>query len=128
VITGCGHSPEHVALYCPSQKLLISGDMLLPKISTNVGVWAVSPEDDPLADFLRSLGRFEALPEDTLVLPSHGLPFVGLHARIAQLRAHHEERLAVLEAAPRCAEDGGRGDPDALFPRARHAPGRVRAR
>ena len=99
VITGCGHSPEHVALYCPSQKLLISGDMLLPKISTNVGVWAVSPEDDPLADFLRSLGRFEALPEDTLVLPSHGLPFVGLHARIAQLRAHHEERLAVLEAA-----------------------------
>ena len=99
VITGWGHSPEHVSLYCAAQKLLISGDILLPRISTNVSVWTVSPEDDPLADYLRSLTRLEALPEDTLVLPSHGLPFVGLHARIAQLRSHHEERLAVLEAA-----------------------------
>ena len=79
--------------------MLISGDMLLPKISTNVSVWPIEPEGDPLGRFLASLSRFEELPPETLVLPSHGLPFVGIQARVAQLRAHHAARLAELEAA-----------------------------
>ena len=38
------------------------------------------------------------------MLPSHGGPFRGLHARIDQLVAHHEERLAAtLEACARPA-------------------------
>ena len=39
VIVGHGHSPEHAALYCAERGVLISGDMLLPRISTNVSVW-----------------------------------------------------------------------------------------
>jgi glyoxylase-like metal-dependent hydrolase (beta-lactamase superfamily II) len=73
--------------------------MLLPRISTNVAVGPADPEGDPLARFLASLSAYEALPADTLVLPSHGLPFRGAAARVAQLRAHHAERLAELEAA-----------------------------
>jgi glyoxylase-like metal-dependent hydrolase (beta-lactamase superfamily II) len=99
VIPGYGHSPEHAALYAAESSLLISGDMLLPKITTNVAVWPAEPDGNPLARFLRSLDAFEALPPDTLVLPSHGLPFRGIPLRIAQLRAHHAERLSELATA-----------------------------
>jgi glyoxylase-like metal-dependent hydrolase (beta-lactamase superfamily II) len=96
---GYGHSPEHIALYCETLGACISGDMLLPKISTNVSVWPAEPEGDPLGRFLKSLAVFAALPGDTLILPSHGLPFVGAALRVAQLHAHHAARLAELEAA-----------------------------
>ncbi len=99
VIVGYGHSPEHASLHCPELGVLISGDMLLPRISTNVSVLASNPEDDPLQDFLDSLDRLTALPPDTLVLPSHGRPFRGVQARVAQLHAHHRDRLDALEAA-----------------------------
>lgn len=108
VITGFGHSPEHVSLYSAAHRILIAGDMVLPRISTNVSVFAVEPEGDPLRLYLESLAKFDDLPEDTLVLPSHGKPFRGLHTRIAQLRAHHAARLdEVLAAcaAPRSAVD-----------------------
>ncbi|MEN3275185.1 MAG: hypothetical protein V7631_975 [Massilia sp.] len=99
VITGFGHSPEHASLYSEALNVLISGDIVLPRISTNVSVFAVEPEGNPLQQYLDSLGKFASLPEDTLVLPSHGRPFRGLHTRIEQLRAHHVARLAeVLEA------------------------------
>ncbi|MEO8344827.1 MAG: MBL fold metallo-hydrolase [Betaproteobacteria bacterium] len=99
VIAGHGHSPEHASLFSAERTLLISGDMLLPRISTNVSVAAAEPDGDPLARFLASIQRFESLPPDTLVLPSHGLPFRGVATRIAQLNAHHHARLAELEAA-----------------------------
>jgi glyoxylase-like metal-dependent hydrolase (beta-lactamase superfamily II) len=99
IIEGFGHSPAHASLYAPGRDVLIAGDMLLPKISTNISVWTVEPDGDPLARFLDSLTAFEALPPDTLVLPSHGLPFRGIPLRVAQLRAHHEARLAELEDA-----------------------------
>jgi glyoxylase-like metal-dependent hydrolase (beta-lactamase superfamily II) len=101
VIIGTGHSHEHAALHCEAEDLLISGDMVLPRISTNVSVFDMEPEANPLTWFLDSLGRFEPCAQDTLVLPSHGRPFRGLHRRIAQLRAHHAERLTVIEAACR---------------------------
>lgn len=99
VITGCGHSPEHASLYCEELKVLIAGDMVLPRISTNVSVFAVEPEGNPLQLYLDSLGSYAELPADTLVLPSHGRPFRGLHTRIAQLRAHHQLRLAEVVQA-----------------------------
>jgi glyoxylase-like metal-dependent hydrolase (beta-lactamase superfamily II) len=108
VIAGFGHSPEHAALYCEAQGVLISGDMVLPRISTNVSVFAIEPEGNPLQLYLDSLARFDDLPADTLVLPSHGRPFRGLHTRIAQLRAHHAARLAEVVdacATPRSAMD-----------------------
>jgi glyoxylase-like metal-dependent hydrolase (beta-lactamase superfamily II) len=73
--------------------------MVLPRISTNVSVFAVEPEGNPLAQYLDSLGKFASLPEDTLVLPSHGKPFRGLHVRIEQLRAHHAARLDEVREA-----------------------------
>jgi glyoxylase-like metal-dependent hydrolase (beta-lactamase superfamily II) len=98
VIVGHGHAPEHAALYCEALHVLIAGDMLLPKISTNVSVWPTEPEGDPLKLFLRSIDRFAALPADTLVLPSHGLPFRGARHRVQMLHDHHRDRLAeVLE-------------------------------
>ena len=106
VIAGFGHSPEHASLYCEALGVLISGDMVLPRISTNVSVFAVEPEGNPLQLYLDSLGRFANLPADTLVLPSHGRPFRGVHTRIGQLRAHHAARLAeVVDActAPQSA-------------------------
>lgn len=108
VITGFGHSPEHVSLYSEEKGVLVSGDMVLPRISTNVSVFAVEPEGNPLQQYLDSLAKFAGLPEDTLVLPAHGRPFRGLHTRIRQLREHHAARLAeVLEACrtPRSAVD-----------------------
>ncbi|MFM2119695.1 MAG: hypothetical protein RL722_1163 [Pseudomonadota bacterium] len=98
-IAGYGHAPEHMSLWCEPLGVLISGDMLLPRISTNVSVFDMEPDADPLPLFLDSLGRFETLPVDTLVLPSHGKPFRGVTERIAQLRSHHEDRLAEVLAA-----------------------------
>jgi glyoxylase-like metal-dependent hydrolase (beta-lactamase superfamily II) len=98
-ISGFGHAPEHISLYCEALKVLISGDMMLPRISTNVSVYEIEPESNALAQFLGSIDKFRGLPPDTLVLPSHGKPFRGLHARIRQLHDHHRDRLAeVMEA------------------------------
>ena len=101
VIVGQGHSPEHAALYCEADSLLLSGDMVLPRISTNVSVWEIEPESNPVDWYLEALDRFEACREATLVLPSHGRPFRGLHTRLQQLREHHAERLDVVLAACR---------------------------
>lgn len=103
VITGFGHAPEHASLHCAGLNVLISGDMVLPRISTNVSVFAVEPEGNPLQLYLDSLAKFEHLPADVLVLPSHGRPFRGLHTRIAQLRAHHAARLYEVLVACRKA-------------------------
>jgi glyoxylase-like metal-dependent hydrolase (beta-lactamase superfamily II) len=108
-ISGFGHAPEHISLYCDELKLLIGGDMMLPRISTNVSVYDVEPESNPLKAFLDSIDKFAPLPADTLVLPSHGKPFRGLHPRIRQLHDHHRDRLAEVmqacSAAPQSAAD-----------------------
>ena len=109
IIVGYGHAPEHVSLYCSTLGLLISGDMVLPRISTNVSVFEFEPEANPLPLYLKSLRAYDSLPRDTVVLPSHGRPFQGLHERIAQQHSHHGERLEeVLDAcrkAPCSAAD-----------------------
>ncbi len=108
VITGFGHSPEHAALYGERGNVLIAGDMLLPRISTNVSVHALEPEADPVRQFLRSIRRFAPLPDDALVLPSHGRPFKRFQRRIEQLVEHHDARLAEVLAhcaSPRTAAD-----------------------
>jgi len=99
VVCGHGHSPDHASLHSAARGLLISGDMLLPRISTNVSTAPAEPDGDPLARFLDSIAASATLPPDTLVLPSHGLPFRGIALRVAQLQTHHAERLTELEAA-----------------------------
>ena len=105
VIVGNGHSPEHACLYCESLNLLISGDQLIPRISSNISVNANEPDANPLRDWMQSLERLiEVIPEDTLILPAHNEPFFGAHTRLRQLIEHHEEHLLALEEA--CVEGG----------------------
>lgn len=98
-ISGFGHAPEHMALHCDEIHTLISGDMVLPRISTNVSVYDTEPEADSLTLFLDSLAKFLPLAPETLVLPSHGKPFTGLHERIEQLNDHHRDRLVEVMVA-----------------------------
>ncbi|WP_326544058.1 MBL fold metallo-hydrolase [Pseudorhodoferax sp.] len=109
VIVGSGHSPEHACLHCPELKLLISGDQVLPRISSNVSVNPIEPDADPLADWLDSLARLRReLPGDLLVLPSHNEPFTGLHARLDGLMHGQQRALDRLRrrlAEPRRAVD-----------------------
>lgn len=109
VVVGAGHSPEHACLYCPALKVLISGDQVLPRISSNVSVYPLEPDADPMSEWLASLTAIRrAVPDDVLVLPSHNEPFRGLHARIDWLERgqHHAlQRLRRLLAEPRRAID-----------------------
>ncbi len=97
IITGGGHSPEHACLYNADINTLIAGDQLLPTISPNVGVWPTEPKANPLKDWFASFEHLKKhVPEDVLVLPAHGKPFRGAHARIDALVAEHGQRLDTL--------------------------------
>ena len=98
-ISGYGHAPEHISLYCEDLKVLLGGDMMLPRISTNVSVYDQEPESNPLKQFLDSIDKFRSLDAGTLTLPAHGKPFTGLYQRIEQLHDHHRDRLAEVMAA-----------------------------
>jgi glyoxylase-like metal-dependent hydrolase (beta-lactamase superfamily II) len=106
---GKGHSPEHACLFCDADNLLISGDQLLPTISSNVSVFPTEPDANPLADWLSSLEHMKSrVPGDVLVLPAHGKPFRGAHQRLDALIAEHHDCLVKLEALcdePRRAVD-----------------------
>ena len=110
IITGNGHSPEHVCLWQPELKVLISGDQVLPRISSNVSVFPTEPDADPLSDWISSCAKLKAaLPADLLVLPAHNEPFHGLHPRLQNLIDGHERALARvrkrLAAEPRRVVD-----------------------
>ncbi|KJC43249.1 beta-lactamase [Bradyrhizobium sp. LTSP849] len=102
VITGGGHALDQVMLYCADDKLFLSADQVLSKISPNVSVWAVEPDQNSLGEYLASLASLTTtLPYDLLVLPGHGVPFYGLKTRIKQLADHHEERCRLIAEACR---------------------------
>jgi glyoxylase-like metal-dependent hydrolase (beta-lactamase superfamily II) len=102
VITGGGHALDQVMLYCASDKLFLSADQVLSKISPNVSVWAVEPDQNSLGEYLASLASLTTtLPYDVIVLPGHGVPFYGLKTRIKQLADHHEERCRLIADACR---------------------------
>ena len=108
IVTGSGHSPEHACLVDDEGKLMIAGDQVLPRITSNVSLNLSEPEADPLGEWLASIAKLRQLPDDLLVLPSHGEPFTGLHARLDALAAGHADRLDALRehlAEPRRAVD-----------------------
>jgi len=97
VIIGSGHSPEHACLWCPELNICLSGDQILPNISSNVSVWPTEPEANPLQDWINSCKKLRAaLPEDVLICPAHGIPFRGAHKRLDKLIDHHEKALTRL--------------------------------
>ncbi len=98
MVVGNGHSPEHACLYCPELKLLISGDQVLPRISSNVSVHPSEPHADPMADWMDSIDKLQReVPDDVLVLPAHNEPFRGLHARLEALRRGQRVSLQRLQ-------------------------------
>jgi glyoxylase-like metal-dependent hydrolase (beta-lactamase superfamily II) len=109
-IVGNGHSPEHVCLHCDELGLFISGDQVLPRISSNVSVFPTEPDADPLADWIASCKKLRAaVPADVLVMPSHNEPLIGVHQRLVQLVDGHERALSRVQKrlaeAPRRAVD-----------------------
>jgi glyoxylase-like metal-dependent hydrolase (beta-lactamase superfamily II) len=99
VVVGSGHSPEHACLVNDASGVIISGDQVLPRISSNVSINITEPEADPLGEWLESIDRLMgALSPDLLVCPAHGEPFNGLHVRLAALRDEHHGRLDRLTA------------------------------
>lgn len=108
IITGSGHSPEHACLLDEAGGILIAGDQVLPRISPNVSLGVTEPNADPLGEWFASIAKLKALPADLLVLPGHGDPFTGLHARLDAMDREHRERLdelAVFLAEPRRSID-----------------------
>jgi glyoxylase-like metal-dependent hydrolase (beta-lactamase superfamily II) len=102
VLTGGGHAPEQIILHAPEAGLFFAADQVLARISPNVAVQSLEPRSDPLGEYLASLQAVgAAIPPDVLVLPGHDVPFIGLHARLGQLAAHHAARLDLLREACR---------------------------
>lgn len=103
VMCGDGHCAEQVMLHLPEAKLFFAADQVIEKISPNISVMAYEPEGDPLGGFLRSLDDIrQDVPDDSLVLAGHRLPFYGLHERIEELKSHHRQRLQAITDAARC--------------------------
>ena len=98
ILVGSGHTPEHVCLVDLDNDLMIAGDQVLPRITSNVSVSITEPLGDPLGDWLTSIDKFRALPDSLLVLPAHGEPFKGLHARLDRLEHGHRLSLDQLHA------------------------------
>jgi glyoxylase-like metal-dependent hydrolase (beta-lactamase superfamily II) len=100
IIGGYGHSPEHASLYNAKDNILIAGDMVLPYITPNISFFPGNSQgEDPVGAYLDTLARIaDAVPDDALVLPSHGIPFQGLRKRTDQITAHHHQRLEKLHA------------------------------
>jgi glyoxylase-like metal-dependent hydrolase (beta-lactamase superfamily II) len=108
VLVGSGHCPEHACLVDDEGGLMIAGDQVLPRITSNVSLSLSEPEADPLGDWLASIDKLKGLPDTLLVLPSHGEPFTGLHARLDALAYGHRDRLDALHmhlTEPRRAVD-----------------------
>ena len=95
VIATPGHSDQHLVFYCAEERLLLCGDAVLIKITPNISLWPHG-RPDPLADYLQSLDRLAALPVD-LALPGHGPLIRAFGERLTELRAHHHERLEIME-------------------------------
>lgn len=94
-----GHTPGHVCLHDPDDEVLFTGDHVLPRITSTVGLHG-SPDHDALGEFLASLARVADLADDVgEVLPAHEHRFSGLDRRVSELLAHHEERLTATRRA-----------------------------
>jgi len=91
-----GHSPGHICFYDRTQRIILTGDHVLPTITPNVGL---HPQQmgNPLGDYLASLHRLEPLEVDD-VLPAHEHSFKGLQARLREIVHHHHERLGEMLA------------------------------
>ena len=94
VIWTPGHSPGHICLYATAQKVLFSGDHVLPVITPNISLTPTMTAD-PLGDYLNSLLLVKKLAVDA-VLPAHENIFRNLPKRVDEIIRHHEIRTAEI--------------------------------
>jgi glyoxylase-like metal-dependent hydrolase (beta-lactamase superfamily II) len=119
LLSGDGHAPEQIMLVSDADGIFLAADQVLAKITPNVSVWAVEPDGDPLARYLRSLAALkQEIEGGALVLPGHQLPFYGLHTRIDELIAHHDLRCDLVLAACRRTPHSAAELVPVLFPKA----------
>ncbi|MCH7788340.1 MAG: MBL fold metallo-hydrolase [Acidobacteria bacterium] len=98
-----GHTADHLCLYDPGEKVMLSGDHVLPSITPHIG--GITPQQDPLAEFFNSLDRMHEFNDVELVLPAHGKLFSDLPGRADDIKEHHVERLdAIREIADEIGE------------------------
>lgn len=91
-----GHSPGHICFYERAQRVILTGDHVLPTITPNVSLHP-QQQGNPLGDYLASLRRLEPLEVDD-VLPAHEHSFKDLQGRLVEIVAHHDERLTEMLA------------------------------
>ncbi|MGH9116260.1 MAG: MBL fold metallo-hydrolase [Acidimicrobiales bacterium] len=94
-----GHSPGHLCFYEAGNRVMLSGDHVLPRITPNIS-FHPQAGPDPLGDFLASLDKVGAF-DASEVLPAHEHRFANLRERVAELRAHHQARFDEVIAAIR---------------------------
>jgi glyoxylase-like metal-dependent hydrolase (beta-lactamase superfamily II) len=114
-----GHTDYHAVLIDERDGVLFAGDHVLPRITSNIGLYPFS-RDDPLGDFLGALARLRDLPVKR-VLPAHGDPFDDLAGRVDELLAHHAARLEATIAVVGTTERDAYAIARALFPVLRSA-------
>jgi glyoxylase-like metal-dependent hydrolase (beta-lactamase superfamily II) len=114
-----GHTDYHAVLIDERDGVLFAGDHVLPRITSNIGLYP-SSRDDPLGDFMGALTRLRDLPVKR-VLPAHGDPFDDLAGRVDELIAHHETRLEATLAAVGTSERDAYAIARILFPVLRSA-------
>ena len=98
-VFGSGHSPDHVSFYCEKDRIMLGGDMLLPRITPIIAVWWQEPNADPLKGYIEFLETLESIGSDALILPAHNRPYKELQTRVADLIFHHNERLEITYEA-----------------------------
>ena len=103
VVVGSGHSPEHACLHCEELGVMLSGDQILPIITSNVSVHPTEPNANPLKFWMESHDHFLDTPGETFILPAHNLPFYGVRERLRELIGHHEDRMLAIEE--HCAKE-----------------------
>lgn len=97
IVVGAGHSPEHACLHCEELGIMLSGDQILPIITSNVSVHPSEPDANPMKYWMDSHDKFLSTPDDTFILPAHNLPFYGVRERLRELISHHEDRMLAIE-------------------------------
>ena len=98
-VFGSGHSPDHVSFYCEKDRIMLGGDMLLPRITPIIAVWWQEPNADPLEGYIEFLKTLGSIGSDALILPAHNRPYKELQTRVADLISHHNERLEITYEA-----------------------------
>jgi glyoxylase-like metal-dependent hydrolase (beta-lactamase superfamily II) len=91
VIPTPGHTIGTICLYDRKSEVLFSGDHILPTITPNISLGPFY-NGNPLGDYLDSLDRVNEL-DVNIILPSHEFVFSNLKKRVAEIKAHHRERL-----------------------------------